>query len=65
MKNYQPHLLVKSDLDLTGFDPQPSTHGPPACCHLFVVGGIACLSDPDSDAGWSFYTPVRARLVEG
>jgi len=30
------------------------------CCHLFVVGGIAYLSNPDSYAGWSFYTPVRA-----
>jgi len=34
----------------------------------FRDGGIACLSDPDSYAGWSFYTPVRAsqaRQVEG
>jgi len=30
--------------------------------------GIAYLNDPDSYAGWSFYTPVRAtedRQVEG
>jgi len=30
--------------------------------------GIVCLSDPDSYAGWSFYTPDRAtqaRQVEG
>jgi len=32
----------------------------PVCCQLFVVGRIACLSDPDSYAGLSFYTPVRA-----
>jgi len=34
----------------------------------FRSGGIAYLSDPDSYAGWSFYTPVRAtqaRQVEG
>jgi len=34
----------------------------------FRGGGIACLIDPDSYAGWSFYTPVRAtqaRQVEG
>jgi len=38
------------------------------CCHLFVVGGIAYLNDPDSYAGWSFITPGRAtqaRQVEG
>jgi len=31
-------------------------------------GGIACLIDPDSYAGWRFYTPGRtskARQVEG
>jgi len=44
---------------------------PPAvCCVLspFRGGGIAYLSDPDSYAGWCFYTPVRttqARQVEG
>jgi len=41
---------------------------PPVCCHLFVVGGIVYLNDPDSYAGWSFHTPVRAtqaRQVEG
>jgi len=26
----------------------------------FRGGGIAHLNDPDSYAGWSFYTPVRA-----
>jgi len=34
----------------------------------FHGGGIAYLNDPDSYAGWSFYTPVRttqARQVEG
>jgi len=34
----------------------------------FRGGGIACLNDPDSYAGWSIYTPVRAsqaRQVEG
>jgi len=34
----------------------------------FRGGGIACLGDPDSYAGWGFYTPVRAsqaRQVEG
>jgi len=35
------------------------------CLHFkqynpFRGGGIACLSDPDSYAGWSAYTPVRA-----
>jgi len=33
-----------------------------------VLGGIAYLNDPDSYAGWIFYTPVRAtqaRQVEG
>jgi len=24
------------------------------CCHLFVVGGIVYLNDPDSYADWSF-----------
>jgi len=31
-------------------------------------GGLEYLNDPDSYAGWSFYTPVRAtqaRRVEG
>jgi len=42
----------------------------PASCHLFVVvgWGIVYLNDPDSYAGWSFYTPGRAtqaRQVEG
>jgi len=30
--------------------------------------GIAYFSDPDSYAGWSFYTPIRAtqaRQIEG
>jgi len=27
---------------------------PPACCHLFVVGGIAYFIDPDSYADRSF-----------
>jgi len=34
----------------------------------FRGGGIVYLNDPDSYAGWSFYTPVRAtqaRQVEG
>jgi len=34
----------------------------------FSWWGIVCLIDPDSYAGWSFYTPVRAtqaRQVEG
>jgi len=34
----------------------------------FSLWGIACLNDPDSYAGWSFYTPGRAsqvRQVEG
>jgi len=34
----------------------------------FRGGGIAYLNDPDSYAGWSFYTPGRAsqvRQVEG
>jgi len=34
----------------------------------FSWWGIAYLNDPDSYAGWSFYTPVRAtqdRQVEG
>jgi len=34
----------------------------------FRGGGIAYLNDPDSYAGWSFCTPVRAtqaRQVEG
>jgi len=34
----------------------------------FRDGGIAYLNDPDSYAGWSFYTPVRAsqaRQIEG
>jgi len=34
----------------------------------FRGGGIAYLNDPDSFAGWNFYTPVRtsqARQVEG
>jgi len=26
----------------------------PVCCHLFVVGEIAYLNDPDSYDGWSF-----------
>jgi len=33
-----------------------------------ISRGIAYLNDPDSYAGWSFYTPVRAtqaRQVEG
>jgi len=36
--------------------------------HLVVVGGIAYLKDPDSYAGWSFYTPgmlSQVRQVEG
>jgi len=34
----------------------------------FRGGGIGCLNDRDSYAGWSFYTPVRAtqaNQVEG
>jgi len=34
----------------------------------FRGGGIAYLNDPDSYAGWSFYTPGRAfqdRQIEG
>jgi len=34
----------------------------------FSGGGIVYLNDPDSYAGWGFYTPVRAtqaRQVEG
>jgi len=34
----------------------------------FRGGGIEYLNDPDSYAGWSFYSPVRAtqaRQVEG
>jgi len=34
----------------------------------FRGGGIVYLNDPDSYAGWSFYTPVKAtqvRQVEG
>jgi len=34
---------------------------------LLLYGGIAYLCDPDSYAGWSFYTPVgatQARQVE-
>jgi len=40
----------------------------PSVLSPFRGGGIAYLSDPDSYAGWSFYTPVRAtqsRQVEG
>jgi len=35
---------------------------------MICGGGIAYLNDPDSYAGWSFYTPVRAsqaRQVDG
>jgi len=41
--------------------------GPP-CAVTFSWWGIAYLNDPDTYAGWSFYTPVRAtqdRQVEG
>jgi len=37
----------------------------PCVLSPFRGGGIAYLNDPDSYAGWSFYTPVRARQVEG
>jgi len=33
---------------------------PPGVLSPFSGGGIAYLNDPDSYAGWSFYTPVRA-----
>jgi len=38
------------------------------CCHLSVMGGIVYLNDPNSYAGWSFYTPggaTQVRQVEG
>jgi len=38
------------------------------CAVTFPWWGIVSLNDPDSYAGWSFYTPVRAtqvRQVEG
>jgi len=40
----------------------------PSCVITFSWWGIGYLSDPDSYAGWSFYTPGRAsqvRQVEG
>jgi len=55
---------VDTDLYITTSIKNP----PPVCCHLFEVGGIVYLSDPDSYVGWSFYTPLRAtqaRQVEG
>jgi len=45
-----------------------SLHAAPRVLSPFRGGGIAYLNDPDSYAGWSFYTPVRAsqaRQVEG
>jgi len=41
---------------------------PPRVLLPFRDRGIEYLNDPDSYAGWSFYTPVRvtqARQVEG
>jgi len=35
------------------------------CCHLFVVGSIAYLNDPDGYADWSLYTPSKVRRIEG
>jgi len=43
-------------------------HGPPRAVIFSWWGWIEYLSDPDSYAGWSFYTPGRAtqaRQVEG
>jgi len=40
----------------------------PPCAVTFSWWAIAYLTDPDSYAGWSCYTPVRAtqaRQVEG
>jgi len=57
---YQISMIVKI---LSGF-----TFSSPRVLSPFRGGGIAYLSDPDSYAGWSFYTPVRdtqARQVEG
>jgi len=42
--------------------------GIPCVLSPFWWWGIECLNDPNSYAGWSFYTPVRAiqaRQVEG
>jgi len=41
---------------------------PPCSVTFLWFGGIAYLNDPDSNAGWSFYSPGRAsqvRQVEG
>jgi len=43
-------------------------HTPPHLLSPIRGGGIAYLNDPDSFAGWTFYTPGRAsqaRQVEG
>jgi len=45
-----------------------SQYWTPRVLSPFRGGGIAYLNDPDSYAGWSFSTPVRAtkaRQVEG
>jgi len=50
------------------FDCYKYSRYPPRVLSPFRGGWIAHLSDPDSYAGWSFYTLVRAtqvRQVEG
>jgi len=44
-------------------DLHPTNYSPPRCAVTFSWWGIAYLSDPDSYAGWSFYTPGRATQV--
>jgi len=60
---YKPSERYRLEVDnISSFVYTPRVLSP------FRGGGIAYLIDPDSYAGWSFYTPVRAtqaRQVEG
>jgi len=61
-KNLNPGLISDSNVKMFYGCSAPRVLTP------FRGGGIAYLNDPESYAGWSFHTPVRAtqvRQVEG
>jgi len=52
-------IIKTAQINFTDCNIYAFTHSSsPICCHLFVVG-VADLTDPDSYAVWSFYTPDR------